>query len=169
MRALLLALLLAGPAQAVESLIIDGQAVPPEVPALTDEVEIDARTQALSKGLRCPVCQGLSVADSSSDAAVNMKARIRELIAAGYTEAQIEAYFIDRYGAWVLLDPPDEGVNRVLQLGPSIALVLGALGVGLLIRGQLAAKPAAPTPRPAPTPKADDPYAQRVLDELEDV
>lgn len=166
MRALWLGLLLAGPAQAVESLIIDGAAVPPDAPALTDDAEIDERTQLLSKGLRCPVCQGLSVADSSSDAAVNMKARIRELIAAGYTEAQIEAYFIDRYGAWVLLDPPDEGVNRVLQLGPGVALALAVLGLGLLIRRQVSAAPAeAP---PAPTTQTDDPYAQRVLDELED-
>lgn len=168
MRALTLALLLlGGPALATEALIIGGEAVPPDAPALTDDAEIDDRTQVLSKGLRCPVCQGLSVADSSSDAAVNMKARIRELIAAGYTEAQIEAYFIDRYGTWVLLEPPDEGVNRFLHVGPGIALVLGALGLGLLIRAQVRSKPAE-APAPAPAAPVDDPYAQRVLDELED-
>ncbi|MCB9794077.1 MAG: cytochrome c-type biogenesis protein CcmH [Alphaproteobacteria bacterium] len=169
MRWLLLLALASGPPALAEELIIAGQAVPPATAPLGDQVEIDARTHALSKGLRCPVCQGLSVADSSSDAAVNMKNRIRELIAAGYSEAQIEDYFIDRYGTWVLLDPPDVGVNRVLQLGPGIAMALGAAGVGFLLWRQLK-RPAAPAPAPAPPSVAtDDPYARRVLDELEDV
>ncbi|MCB9766517.1 MAG: cytochrome c-type biogenesis protein CcmH, partial [Alphaproteobacteria bacterium] len=73
---------------------------------------MEARTLTLAHGLRCPVCQGMSVADSSSEAAVNMKNRIRELVTAGYTDDQIEDYFIDRYGTWVLLEPPDDGVNR---------------------------------------------------------
>ena len=51
--------------------------------------EVEQRTYALGKILRCPVCQGLSVADSQSDAAVAMKNRIQELVALGYADEQI--------------------------------------------------------------------------------
>ncbi len=70
--------------------------------------EVESRTYALGKILRCPVCQGLSVADSQSDAAVAMKNRIQELVAMGYSDDQIIDYFIGRYGEFVLLQPKAE-------------------------------------------------------------
>ena len=70
--------------------------------------EVEQRTYDLGKVLRCPVCQGLSVADSQSDAAVAMKNRIKELVALGYSDDQIIDYFIGRYGEFVLLQPKSE-------------------------------------------------------------
>jgi cytochrome c-type biogenesis protein CcmH len=66
------------------------------------------------------------VADSSSEAAVMFQHRIRELVAAGYTEDQINDYFVDRYGEWILLYPPAQGLNRILWIVPGL---LGGLGV----------------------------------------
>ena len=63
--------------------------------------EVETRTYELGKILRCPVCQGLSVADSQSDAAVAMKNRIKELVAMGYSDDQIIDYFIGRYGEFI--------------------------------------------------------------------
>jgi len=102
--------------------LIDG--LPPGPPPAAEHV--DDRTTEIASRLRCPVCQGLSVADSSSEAAVMFQHRIRELVAAGYTEDQINDYFVDRYGEWILLDPPAQGLNRILWIVPGL---LGGLGV----------------------------------------
>lgn len=86
------------------------------------------RAHAIAARLRCPVCQSVSVADSPSETAAAMRARIRELIAEGKTDQQIIEHFQARYGPWVLLDPPPAGRTLVLW-----ALPVAALAVGLLV------------------------------------
>ena len=80
-------------------------------PPVEDQEEREARTRSIGLIIRCPVCQGLSVADSSSDAAVAMSNRIEELVAAGYSDQQILDFFADRYGDFILLAPPKEGMH----------------------------------------------------------
>lgn len=91
--------------------------------------EIESRTYALGKILRCPVCQGLSVADSRSDAAVAMKNRIQELVTLGYADEQIVDYFVQRYGEFTLLRPKDK--HWVVWTTPAIAVVIGLSVVAL--------------------------------------
>jgi cytochrome c-type biogenesis protein CcmH len=148
---------LEGPA-ATAAEIEQGIGAPPfgEAPA-TEEVAME-RTMALAHRLRCPVCQGLSVADSSSEAALGMKARIGELVRLGYTDEQITDYFVDRYGVWVLLAPK----NPALWAIP-VVVVLGALG-GLVWWLSSRRPPASPVPEPIE--RSEDPYRQRVLREL---
>jgi len=110
------------PSPGVGEGLIEG--LPPGPPPAADQV--DDQTYFIASRLRCPVCQGLSVADSSSEAAVMFQRRIRELVAAGYTEDQINDYFVDRYGPWILLDPPPEGLNRILWIAPALLVGLGA-------------------------------------------
>lgn len=137
-------------------------------PPLEDPPEdsvAEARTERLSKALRCPVCQGLSVADSPSDAARAMGGRIEELVKLGYTEDQITEYFVDRYGAWVELSPPSEGLHQLLYLAPVLVLIGGLLAVVLVFRQTRAAG----TKIAAPPVEPDDelaPYRARILDEL---
>ena len=50
----------------------------------------------------------MSIADSNAEGAVMIQRRINELVAAGYTEEQIQDYFIDKYGEWILLEPKPE-------------------------------------------------------------
>jgi len=139
---------------------VGGLDEPPALAPPTPE-EVKARAAAIAKELRCPVCQGLSVEDSHSDAAVAMKDRVTELVALGYDEAQITGYFTDRYGAWILLKPPAEGINWIIWAAPA-ALV----GVGLAwILGRKAGAHGAVTPPIPPAPSAD-PYRDRVLEEL---
>jgi len=87
--------------------------------------ELDARTNDIGGLLRCPVCQGLSVADSPSSMARNMKAEVRQKLAAGYDQEQILAYFERSYGEFVRLDPPMRGVNWLVWFGPLAVLVAG--------------------------------------------
>ena len=91
-----------------------------------DPETAERRTEQISGGLRCPVCQGLSVSDSNADAARAMHTRIAELVAQGYSEDQIVDYFVGRYGAWVRLEPPREGLNWIIWVGPVVLFVLGA-------------------------------------------
>lgn len=91
---------------------------------------LDERTRAVAQQLRCPVCQGESVADSPSDIARAMRGMIRQRIARGQSADAIKSYFVSRYGAWILLAPPASGVGSLAWLAPPL-LVLG--GVGLLL------------------------------------
>ena len=96
--------------------------------------ELDARTSDIGGLLRCPVCQGLSVADSPSSMARNMKAEVREKLAAGYDQEQILAYFERSYGEFVRLDPPMRGVNWLVWFGPLAVLVAGGGVVAWAVR-----------------------------------
>jgi cytochrome c-type biogenesis protein CcmH len=132
---------------------------PPAGPPRTGPV-LDAETQRVALLLRCPVCQGLSVAESPSSMALNMRAQVRELIAAGYDEEQVLRYFERSYGEFVRLEPPLRGVNWLVWLAPIAGLVGGALLVSRVLR-----RPAA-TAGTAPEALEDDaellPYLQRV-------
>jgi cytochrome c-type biogenesis protein CcmH len=120
------------------------------------------RTHEVAGLLRCPVCQGMSVADSPAEMAINMKAQVHELLARGYSEEQILKYFELSYGQFVLLRPKFEGVNRLVWLLPVGALLIGLIVVFMKLKKleRNAAVPATTT-QPAPI---DDDYLARVRD-----
>ncbi len=129
---------------------------------------LETRVQALSKQLRCPMCQGLSIADSNASVARAQVDKVREMVATGQTDAQIRAYFVARYGEWALLDPPATGFNWLVWLGP---LALLALGAGIILRMLRRAPPPAAHseagPADAPASAPVDPYVAAVRAELE--
>lgn len=93
-------------------------------PALSPAQEM--RALAIQKNLRCPLCDtGESIADSRADISVRMRSSVREQLAAGRDEGQIYDFFAQRYGNFVLLDPPKSGRNLLLWGGPLLALVAG--------------------------------------------
>jgi cytochrome c-type biogenesis protein CcmH len=87
------------------------------------------RYRELTTTLRCPVCQGESVADSPSENAQEMGALIRQQIEAGWTDGQIRQFFIDRYGRWILLDPPRRGATLVVWTVPLLAVTGGVIAI----------------------------------------
>jgi cytochrome c-type biogenesis protein CcmH len=95
---------------------------------------LERRTMQVSALLRCPVCQGMSVADSPSTVALDMKQQVRELLARGYTEEQILNYFEQSYGEFVLLKPKFHGVNAFVWILPLLALAIGATLVLMKVR-----------------------------------
>jgi cytochrome c-type biogenesis protein CcmH len=114
---------------------------------------LEATAHEIAAVLRCPVCQGLSVADSPTDLARNMKRQVRDLLAAGYDREQVLRYFEASYGEFVRLQPPLRGVNWLVWLAP----VAGLLGGGFIIARSLRrAAPAASTLAQAPE-EAEDP------------
>lgn len=111
-----------------------------------DTPTLDDRVRDVASGLRCPVCQNLSVADSPSALAGEMRAEIAERLAAGSTPEEVEAFFVERYGEWVLLAPTREGLNLVPWLVPLVGLLLGLAVWGLLIRRRPQRAGEEPTP-----------------------
>ena len=89
---------------------------------------LEARAQALSKGLRCLVCQNENIDDSHASLAHDLRVLLRERLVAGDTDAQAVQYIVDRYGEFVLLQPTAKGANILLWIaGP----VMAALGLGI--------------------------------------
>jgi cytochrome c-type biogenesis protein CcmH len=84
--------------------------------------------------LRCVVCQSLSVADSPSETAHQMKAIIRERLGAGESPEQVKAYFVEKYGTWILLSPPRQGFNLLVWVVPFVGLAGGLVLVLILVR-----------------------------------
>lgn len=86
-----------------------------------------SRVQTISEGLRCPACAGESVAMSQSDMATQMRDVISQQVSAGRSDAEVRAWFAQRYGDGVLTDPPWHGPGLVLQLAPVLVLAGGVL------------------------------------------
>lgn len=95
---------------------------------------LEAATRELASQIRCVVCQGLSIQDSPSDLAKEMKQIIREQLAAGRSPEEVKAYFVARYGEWILLDPPARGLNLAVYVLPILSLLGGAVVVVVLVR-----------------------------------
>jgi cytochrome c-type biogenesis protein CcmH len=95
--------------------------------ALTDPEEeaLDAQAAEIASGLRCPVCRNQSIVESNADLSREMQAVVRDKLAAGETPEQIEAYFVSRYGEWILLRPQARGINLLVYGLPLVALILG--------------------------------------------
>ena len=97
--------------------------------------------------LRCVVCQSLSVADSPSETAHQMKDIIRERLTAGESPEQVRAYFVEKYGTWILLAPPRQGFNLLVWVVPFVGLGLGLVLVLIVVR-RWSRRPAAPAAPP---------------------
>jgi cytochrome c-type biogenesis protein CcmH len=85
------------------------------------------RVRSITSRLRCPVCQGESVADSPSDVSRQIVAEVQDQISQGWTDAQIEQFYIARYGSDELLDPPPSGRNLVLWVVPAAIFAAGVV------------------------------------------
>jgi cytochrome c-type biogenesis protein CcmH len=89
------------------------------------------RVRAVAVSLRCPVCQNLSVADSPSRLAQEMRRNIARDLQAGKTPEEIRQSFVRAYGPWILESPPKRGIDLVAWLAPAL-LVLGGLAAATL-------------------------------------
>ncbi len=125
--------------------------------------ELDRATEQVAAKMRCPVCQGLSVADSPTDSAIAMKREVRRMLSEGYTPEQVLSYFERSYGEFIRLAPKPEGLNLLVWIAPVLALAAGAGLVALYFRRR-------PRPRAAAASPAEDPeleaYRERVRREV---
>ena len=87
----------------------------------------EAEARRLMETLRCLVCQGQSIADSDADMAGDMRALVRQRIAAGERPAQVRRWLVQRYGDYVTYDPPMSAITAPLWLAPILLLLVGGL------------------------------------------
>jgi cytochrome c-type biogenesis protein CcmH len=124
---LVLALCAAQPAVAVQ---------PDEI--LKDQA-LETRARALSRELRCMVCQNQSIDDSDAPLARDLRVLVRERLTSGESDTQVVDFLVARYGEFVLLKPRFAWHNAVLWLTPVAALVAGAIAMFAAMRRRRAA------------------------------
>ena len=123
----------------------------------------DRATYEIASRLRCVVCQNLSVADSPSEMAGQMRAVVRERLAAGDRPEQVIQYFVDRYGEWILLEPPRRGFTLLVWIFPAVAVIVGLVITAVVVRRWTRRAPAAATARSV----VDPGMSERIRREME--
>lgn len=113
------------------------------------------RVDVLTAELRCPDCQGLSVRDSPTSSAAEIRRQVDELVAGGATDADVRAHFVGRYGQWILLAPS----SPLPWLVPLIVVVAASGGLAAWL-----ARDRSPTGAPR-APTADE--RRRLHEEVE--
>ncbi len=133
MALIFLALCLAPPAAAVEP----GEKL--------DDPVLERRARDISKNLRCLVCQNQTIDDSNADLARDLRILVRERLLAGDSDTAVIDFVVDRYGDYVLLDPPFKGTTYVLWFGPGVIFAFGAAALVLFFRRRVSPAPSALT------------------------
>jgi cytochrome c-type biogenesis protein CcmH len=109
------------------------------------DVTADERIDQITTELRCPVCQGLSVKDSTSETARQMRDLVTQRVHEGKTNAEIESEFRAAYGDWIFLSPPVASWSGLVWFVPIAVLVAGLVFVSGRLRGADAPLPAEPS------------------------
>jgi cytochrome c-type biogenesis protein CcmH len=100
---------------------------------LSDPV-LEARARAISKELRCMVCQNESIDDSHAPLAHDLRVLVRERLTAGDSDAQVMSFLVSRYGEFVLLRPPLSWHTLALWGTPPALLLLGIVMMVVVVR-----------------------------------
>ena len=127
------------------------------------EAQLQERVKAVSKSLRCAVCQSESVWESNAELAIQMRQIVRDRLIRGESPDAIRAYFQSRYGDFILLSPRPTGLNLLLWIGPFLLLLVGGLVLYFTLRRWTAA-PSSPAPD---APPIDTPTRERIERELQ--
>jgi cytochrome c-type biogenesis protein CcmH len=98
-----------------------------EAVPLVEDRSLEAKVQVLAEQLRCLVCQNQNLADSHADLAVDLKNQVRDMLGKGMSEQQVIDFMVQRYGDFVLYNPPVKNTTWLLWGGP-FALLLSGLG-----------------------------------------
>ena len=106
-------------------------AVNPE--EILSDPEMEENARAVSRHLRCVVCQNQSIDDSDAELARDMRVLVRERIMMGDTNREVLDYMVSRYGNYVLLKPPFQKSTYVLWIGPAVIFLLGLMAVGVFM------------------------------------
>jgi cytochrome c-type biogenesis protein CcmH len=104
-------------------------------PVAQDPV-LEKRLNALSAELRCLVCQNQSLADSHAELAIDLKNQVRDMMRAGKTDDEIKHYLTQRYGDFVLYNPPVKASTWLLWVGPFVLLVGGVFVLSFILRSR---------------------------------
>lgn len=110
---------------------------------------LEERAREISKGLRCVVCQNQSIDDSDADLARDLRVLVRQRLKAGDSDEQVTQFVVDRYGDYVLLNPPFKASTYVLWFGPPVLALVAVIALIVFYRRR---RPEAAEPLRALTP-----------------
>lgn len=102
---------------------------------------LEERARAISKDLRCPVCQGENIDESNAAISRDLRLYVRERLVAGDSDAQVLDAVVDRFGEFVLFDPPARGANWALWLAGPLGILLALFVALRFLRGRDRAPP----------------------------
>ncbi|HPE24481.1 cytochrome c-type biogenesis protein [Albidovulum sp.] len=102
---------------------------------------LEARARALSRDLRCVVCRNQSIDDSNAALARDMRVILRERLVAGDSDEAAVAFLVDRFGSYVLLDPPVRPLTYLLWGGPALLMLATVFGFSRLWRRRARPEP----------------------------
>jgi cytochrome c-type biogenesis protein CcmH len=119
---------------ALLTLFVVPTAIAVEPDEIISDPALEARARALSKELRCMVCQNQSIDDSDAPLAHDLRVLVRERLQAGESDQQVIDFLVARYGEFVLLRPRFSWHTALLWFGPATILIIGAYGVIVLAR-----------------------------------
>ena len=105
-----------------------------------DDPVLNERYRALIHEIRCMKCQNQSIADSPIDVAADLRRQVREMMAAGSSDAEIKTFLSSRYGDFILYNPPLKPTTWALWGGPAVLLLLGGFVFARIV-GARAAQP----------------------------
>lgn len=137
---------------------VSAQEATPRPPISDDQVN------AVAKEMYCPVCENTPLDVCPTQACIEWRELIREMLAEGKTEAEIKQYFVERFGDRVLAAPPARGLNWLVYVIPPVAILAGLIILYSALRSLRQPSPAGGDA--ATAPKANDEYTQRLEDEL---
>ena len=99
-----------------------------------DDPDKEARFKQFSEELRCLVCQNQSLADSNAELAMDLRRELYKMIQNDATNEEIVSFMVDRYGDFVLYNPPVKPVTWLLWFGPFVLVVLGLIILVRVVR-----------------------------------
>lgn len=142
--------------------------LPADLARAQDPTPTDDEVNRIARHLYCPVCENTPLDVCPTEACRQWRDLIRQQLAEGWSEARIQQYFVEQYGARVLAEPPRSGLNWVIYVVPPLFILAGVI---LLVRSFRSWQtPAAAQPGSAgaqdPPPAPADEYVQRMEDEL---
>jgi cytochrome c-type biogenesis protein CcmH len=125
MKAVIAFLLILVPALAAPAFSDAASADAPAVADTFSNPATEARARDLQRQLRCLVCQGESIDESGSPFAADVRHLVRQQIADGQSDRQVQDFLVARYGDFILMKPPMQPNTWLLWLAPFLVLVVG--------------------------------------------
>lgn len=119
------------------ALITPAFAVQPD--EMLNDPALEARAREISQKLRCPICQGENIDESNAAISRDLRLYVRERLVAGDSNQQTIDAVVDRFGEFVLFEPPTRGINLILWLAGPIMTLIGGVIAWRFMRGRRAA------------------------------
>lgn len=135
------------------ALLVPGHAGAVRPDEILSDPALEARARALSKELRCVVCQGETIDDSNADIARDLRLLVRERLVAGDSDTEVLDFLVSRYGEFVLFRPAFTLGNAVLWLAGPVLLLIGG-GLAFVFVRRTARTPATVPPPLSPEEQA---------------